>query len=195
MRARGMGAKVIVCEVDPLKALEATMDGFLVMPLKDACAMGDVFVTTTGDKDVIRKEHFLLMKDGAIVANAGHFNVEINLSDLEEVSVSKRKVRPNVEEFKLKNGKQINLLAQGRLVNLAAAEGHPSMVMDMSFSNQALCCEYLVKEGKKLEKKVYKVPEEIDENVAKLKLKSMGIKIDELTEEQKRYLSSWEIGT
>ena len=195
MRARGMGAKVIVCEVDPLKALEATMDGFLVMPLKDACAMGDVFVTTTGDKDVIRKEHFLLMKDGAIVTNAGHFNVEINLSDLEEVSVSKRKVRPNVEEFKLKNGKQINLLAQGRLVNLAAAEGHPSMVMDMSFSNQALCCEYLVKEGKKLEKKVYKVPEEIDENVAKLKLKSMGIKIDELTEEQKRYLSSWEIGT
>ena len=195
MRARGMGAKVIVCEVDPLKALEATMDGFLVMPLKDACAMGDVFVTTTGDKDVIRKEHFLLMKDGAIVTNAGHFNVEINLSDLEEVSVSKRKVRPNVEEFKLKNGKQINLLAQGRLVNLAAAEGHPSMVMDMSFSNQALCCEYLVKEGKKLEKKVYKVPEEIDENIAKLKLKSMGIKIDELTEEQKRYLSSWEIGT
>jgi len=195
MRARGMGARVVVCEVNPLRALEAVMDGFWVMPLKEACRLGDIFVTSTGDRDVIRKEHFLLMKDGALVANSGHFNVEINLDDLAELAIDKREIRKNVEEFKLKDGRKINLLAQGRLVNLAAAEGHPSMVMDMSFANQALCCEYLGKEGKNLQKKVYKVPVEIDEKVAVLKLESMGIKIDELTEDQKRYLSSWEIGT
>jgi len=195
MRARGMGARVVVCEVNPLRALEAVMDGFWVMPLKEACPLGDIFVTSTGDRDVIRKEHFLLMKDGALVANSGHFNVEINLDDLAELAIDKREIRKNVEEFKLKDGRKINLLAQGRLVNLAAAEGHPSMVMDMSFANQALCCEYLGKEGKNLQKKVYKVPVEIDEKVAVLKLESMGIKIDELTEDQKRYLSSWEIGT
>jgi len=195
MRARGMGAKVIVCEVDPLKALEATMDGFWVMQLKDACPRADIFVTSTGDKDVIRKEHFLLMKDGAIVANSGHFNVEINLEDLDEISIKKRKTRDNVEEFQLKDGRRINILAEGRLVNLSAAEGHPSLVMDMSFANQALCCEYLVKEGRNLQKEVYKVPEKIDREVARLKLKSMGIKIDELTEEQKNYLSSWQMGT
>ena len=195
MRARGMGAKVIVCEVDPLKALEAVMDGFWVMPLKDACPIGDIFVTATGNKSVIRKEHFLLMKDGAIVANSGHFNVEIALDDLNKISIKKRKTRENVEEFCLEDGKKIYLLAEGRLVNLSAAEGHPSMVMDMSFANQALCCEFLVKEGKNLQKKVYNVPREIDEKVAKLKLDSMKIKIDELTEEQKEYLSSWQIGT
>jgi len=195
MRARGMGAKVIVCEVDPLKALEATMDGFWVMQLKDACPRADIFVTSTGDKGVIRKEHFLLMKDGAIVANSGHFNVEINLEDLDEISIKKRKTRDNVEEFQLKDGRRINILAEGRLVNLSAAEGHPSLVMDMSFANQALCCEYLVKEGRNLQKEVYKVPEKIDREVARLKLKSMGIKIDELTEEQKNYLSSWQMGT
>lgn len=195
MRARGMGARVVVCEVDPLKALEAAMDGFLVMPLKEACPLGDIFVTSTGDKDVIRKEHFLAMKDGAIVANSGHFNVEINLDDLTKLAIDKKRMRNNVEQFQLKDGRKINLLAQGRLVNLAAAEGHPPMVMDMSFANQALCCEYLAKRKDKLQKKVYKVPREIDEQVAVVKLESMGIKIDKLTEGQKKYLSSWEIGT
>jgi len=195
MRAKGMGAKVIVCEVDPLRALEATMDGYLVMPLKEACPLGDIFVTSTGDRDVIRKEHFELMKDGAIVANAGHFNVEINLEDLEEIAIKKRKIREDIQEFSLRNGKRINLLGEGRLVNLAAAEGHPSLVMDMSFANQALCCEYLVKEGKNLKNEVYKVPEDIDSQVARLKLESMGIEIDELTEKQKKYLSSWKMGT
>jgi len=195
MRARGMGARVIICEIDPLKALEAVMDGFWVMPLTEACPRGDIFVTSTGDKDVIKKEHFLLMKDGAIVANAGHFNVEVNLDDLSQIAVSRRKTRKNVEEFKLKDGRRINLLAQGRLVNLAAAEGHPSMVMDMSFANQALSCEYLVKEGKNLNKQVYRVPEEIDREVAYLKLNSMGIKIDKLTPEQEKYLTSWQEGT
>jgi len=195
MRARGMGAKVIVCEVDPLKALEAAMDGFWVMPLKEACPRGDIFVTSTGNKSVIRKEHFLLMKDGAVLANSGHFNVEIDLDDLNEIVIKKRKTRENVEEFQLKDGKRINVLAEGRLVNLSAAEGHPSMVMDMSFANQALCCEYLVKEGKNLKRKVYGVPEDIDKEVARLKLESMNIQIDELTEEQKKYLSSWQIGT
>ncbi|MBC7190464.1 adenosylhomocysteinase, partial [Candidatus Aerophobetes bacterium] len=194
MRARGMGAKVIVCEVDPLRALEATMDGFMVMPLKDACPMGDIFVTATGNRSVIRKEHFLLMKDGAIVANSGHFNVEINLDDLDKISIDKKIARENVEEFTLQNGRRIYLLAEGRLVNLSAAEGHPSMVMDMSFANQALCCEYLVKKGKSLERKVHQVPKEIDLEVAKLKLKSMNIQIDTLTREQVEYLSSWEMG-
>ena len=195
MRARGMGAKVIVCEVDPLRALEANMDGYLVMPLIEASTLGDIFVTSTGDRSVIAGEHFKRMKDGAIVANAGHFNVEINLNDLEKLSLERKKIRRDIEQFKLKNGKKINLLAEGRLVNLAAAEGHPSGVMDMSFANQALSCEYLAKEGKSLGKKVYEVPEDIDRQVAQLKLKSMGIKIDKLTQEQKDYLSSWKIGT
>lgn len=195
MRARGMGAKVIVCEVDPLKALEATMDGYLVMPLRKACPLGDIFVTSTGDRDVIRGEHFELMKNGAIIANAGHFNVEINLEDLERMSVKKRKIRESIQEFTLRDGKKINLLGEGRLVNLAAAEGHPSLVMDMSFANQALCCEYLVKEGEGLKSEVYRVPRDIDSQVARLKLKSMGIEIDNLTEEQREYLSSWKTGT
>ena len=194
LRAKGMGANVIVTEVNPLRALEAAMDGFRVMPIEKAAEIGDIFVTTTGNINVIRGEHILKMKNGAILANSGHFNVEINLKDLEKIKKEKRTIKPNLEEYLLQNGRKIYLLAEGRLVNLAAAEGHPSEVMDMSFSNQALCVEYLVKE-EKLPPKVYKVPKEIDETVAKLKLESMGIKIDELTEEQKRYLESWEMGT
>jgi len=194
IRARGMGANVIVTEVDPLRALEAVMDGFQVMPMSEAAAIGDIFVTATGNIAVIRGEHMLKMKDGAILANSGHFNVEISLPDLKEISVSKRTIRPNLEEYKLKNGRRIYLLAEGRLVNLASAEGHPSEVMDMSFSNQALCVEYLAR-NPHMEPKVYRVPKEIDEMVAKLKLKSMGIEIDKLTEEQKKYISSWESGT
>ena len=194
IRARGMGANVIVTEVNPLRALEAVMDGFQVMPMSEAAAIGDIFVTATGNIAVIRGEHMLKMKDGAILANSGHFNVEISLPDLEEISVSKRTIRPNLEEYKLKNGRRIYLLAEGRLVNLASAEGHPSEVMDMSFSNQALCVEYLAR-NPRMEPKVYRVPKEIDEMVAKLKLKSMSIEIDELTEEQKKYISSWESGT
>jgi len=194
MRARGMGANVIVTEVNPLRALEAVMDGFRVMPLIEAANMGDIFITATGNFHVIRKEHMLKMKDGAIIGNSGHFNVEISVPDLEEISVSKRTVRPNLEEYTLKNGRRIYLLAEGRLVNLASAEGHPSEVMDMSFSNQALCVEYLAKEPK-LKPQVYNVPREIDELVARLKLKGLNIKIDEMTEEQKEYLSSWEAGT
>ncbi len=194
MRARGMGANVIVTEVNPLRALEAVMDGFQVMPLIEASEKGDIFITATGNFHVIRKEHMLKMKDGAIIGNSGHFNVEISIPDLEEISISKRTVRPNLEEYMLKNGRRIYLLAEGRLVNLASAEGHPSEVMDMSFSNQALCVEYLAK-GPKLKPKVYNVPREIDELVARLKLKGLNIKIDEMTEEQKEYLSSWEAGT
>ncbi|MBS7634206.1 adenosylhomocysteinase [Candidatus Bathyarchaeota archaeon] len=194
LRVRGMGANVIVTEVNPLRALEAVMDGFQVMPISEAAPMGDIFVTVTGNINVIRKEHMLKMKDGAILANSGHFNVEINVPGLEEASVSKRLIKPNLEEYKLKDGRRIYLLAEGRLVNLASAEGHPSEVMDMSFSNQALCVEYLAK-NPKMAPKVYGVPREIDEMVAKLKLKSMNIDIDELTEEQKQYLSSWEVGT
>ena len=194
MRARGMGAKVIVTEVDPLRALEAAMDGFQVMPLMEAAEKGDIFVTTTGNIHVIRKEHMLKMKDGAIIGNSGHFNVEINIPELEEISVSKRTVRPNLEEYVLKNGRRIYLLAEGRLVNLASAEGHPSEVMDMSFSNQALCVEYIAKKPS-LKPQVYPVPREIDELVARLKLRGLGIKIDQMTEEQKIYLSSWEAGT
>ncbi len=194
-RARGMGARVIVCEVDPVKALEAVMDGFQVMPISEAAKIGDIFCTVTGDINVIRKEHFLLMKDGAILANSGHFDVEIDIKGLKEVSTGRRKIRDFVEEFTLKNGKKIYLLSEGRLVNLSAAEGHPSAVMDMSFANQALCAEYIVKNHSKLEKKVYPVPEEVDREVARLKLKSMGIEIDSLTPEQEKYLSSWEIGT
>ncbi len=194
-RAKGMGAKVIVTEVDPLKAIEATMDGFWVMPLEEAATMGDIFVTLTGDINVIRREHFLLMKDGAIVANSGHFNVEIDLKGLEEVSQGKRIVRDYVEEFRLEDGRRINILGEGRLINLVAAEGHPASVMDMSFANQALAAEYLKKGGKELVPQVYKVPTQIDNHIAELKLSSMRIKIDELTPEQVEYLSSWQLGT
>ncbi len=193
-RARGMGAHVIVTEVDPVKALEATMDGFKVMAMNEAAKVGDIFVTITGNTSIIRKEHILKMKNGAILANSGHFNVEISIPDLESLAVSKRTLRLNLEEYSLKNGRKIYLLAEGRLVNLASAEGHPSEVMDMSFANQALCAEYLMK-TRKLEPKVYKVPKEIDDTVAKLKLKALGVKIDELTSEQKKYIASWEEGT
>jgi adenosylhomocysteinase len=195
MRAKGMGANVIVIEVDHLKALEATMDGFRVMPLVEASKIGDFFCTVTGDIHVIDKKHFLAMKNGAIVSNSGHFNVELNLDALAKVTKSKRTIREFVEEHTLKNGKKIYVLAEGRLINLAAAEGHPSSVMDMSFANQALSAEHLLKKGKRLEKKVYPVPAAIDEMIAKLKLKAMGVKIDGLTKEQKEYLSSWEAGT
>lgn len=194
LRARGMGANVIVTEVDPIRALEAVMDGFQVMPLSEAAAVGDIFVTATGNINVIRMEHMLKMKDGAILANSGHFNVEISIPDLEGISISKRTIKPNLDEYTLKDGRKIYLLAEGRLVNLAAAEGHPPEVMDMSFSNQALCVEYLAKHPK-MEPKVYDVPREIDEAVARLKLRAMGIKIDEMTEEQKMYVKSWESGT
>jgi adenosylhomocysteinase len=199
MRAKGMGAEVIVCEVDPLKAIEAVMDGYRVMSLDEAAKIGDIFVTVTGNINVIDKKHFIKMKDKAIVANSGHFNVEINLESLKRISKRIRKIRPFVEEYKLKDGRRIYVLAEGRLVNLASAEGHPSMVMDMSFSNQALSVEYLVKSFKErkesLKADVYSVPEEIDKEVARLKLISMGIKIDKLNKQQERYLSSWEFGT
>jgi len=194
MRARGMGSNVIVTEVDPLRALEAVMDGYRVMSMKEAARLGDVFITATGDINVIRGEHLALMKNGAILANSGHFNVEICIPDLESMAVEKRKLRDNLDEYKLRDGRKLYLLAEGRLVNLAAAEGHPSEVMDMSFSNQALCAEYLAKNGP-MPPKVYKVPDEVDRLVAKMKLEAMGIEIDELTEEQRKYLSSWETGT
>ncbi|WP_035587885.1 adenosylhomocysteinase [Hippea jasoniae] len=195
MRASGMGANVVVVEVDPLRALEAVMDGYRVMPIAEAAKIGDFFCTVTGDMHVIRKEHFELMKDGAIVANSGHFDIEIDVKGLKEIAVSERDVRPFVREYKLKNGRCVYLLAEGRLVNLSAAEGHPSAVMDMSFANQALSAKYLVENGDKLEKKVYRVPEEIDKEIARLKLESMGVNIDELTKEQEEYLNSWTIGT
>jgi adenosylhomocysteinase len=195
MRARGAGAKVIVCEVDPLRALEAVMDGFEVMPLSEAAPSGDVFVTLTGDKTVITRPHFLRMKDGAIVANAGHFNVEIDIPALEALAKKKRKIRDFVDEYELRNGKKIYLLAEGRLINLAAAEGHPAMVMDMSFANQALSVLYLRRRSPSLHKDVYPVPREIDEEIARMKLKSMGIRVDKLTAEQKNYLAAWEEGT
>ncbi len=194
-RARGAGAKVIICEVDPLKALEAVMEGYEVMPMKEAATRGDVFVTVTGDKGVIRKEHFLKMKDGAIVANSGHFNVEIDIPALEKLSRSKRRIRAFVDEYALTDSRRICLLGEGRLINLTAAEGHPAMVMDMSFANQALSLRYLVREGKKLEKRVYPVPQAIDEEIAKMKLASMGVKIDTLSPEQRKYLLDWEEGT
>jgi adenosylhomocysteinase len=195
MRARGMGANVTITEVDPLKALEAMMDGYTVTPLKEACRKADVIVTLTGDIHVIRDEHFKIMKDGAIVANSGHFNVEIDIPALEKLAVRKRTVRDYVEEYTLKNGRRVNLLGEGRLINLASAEGHPASVMDMSFANQALACEYIAKNHKSLERKVYDVPEFIDKNIAKLKLESLGVRIDTLTEEQRKYLDSWEMGT
>jgi len=194
MRAQGMGANVIVTEVQPTRALEAVMNGLRVMPMAEAAPIGDIFVTATGDINVIHKEHMQKMKDGAIICNSGHFNVEISIPDLESLSKSKRTMRPNMEEYILEDGRRLYLLAEGRLVNLAAAEGHPSEVMDMSFANQALCSELIAKSDK-LQTKVYSVPREIDEKIAELKLQSMGVKIDELTEEQKRYLSTWEMGT
>jgi adenosylhomocysteinase len=194
-RARGTGAEVIVTEVDPTKALEAVMDGFRVMSMEEAAKLGDVFCTVTGNKNVLAKQHFELMKDGAIIANSGHFNVEIDIPALEKLSSSKRTTRSFVEEYALKDGRRINLLGEGRLINLAAAEGHPASVMDMSFANQALCLEYMVTNHASLENKVYTVPLELDKRVAKLKLESMGIKIDRLTPEQEEYLASWSEGT
>lgn len=195
MRAKGMGAKVIVVEVNPLRALEACMDGYDVMPIKEASRIGDIFVTVTGDINVIRGEHFVTMKDRAIISNSGHFNAELEISALEKLSKSKRRIRDFVDEYILKDGRRINLLGEGRLINLAAAEGHPAKVMDMSFANQALSAEYIAKNYNKLDNNVFKVPEDIDNNIAYLKLKSMGIKIDTLTAEQEKYLSSWEMGT
>ena len=194
MRAQGLGANVIVTEVNPLRGLEAAMNGLRVMPIAEAAGIGDIFVTATGDINVIRKEHMQRMKDGAIIANSGHFNVEVSLKDLEALSTAKRTIRPNLEEYTLKDGRKLYLLAEGRLVNLAAAEGHPSEVMDMSFANQALCAEHIAKTAK-MPPKVYAVPQEIDEAVAELKLKAMGAKIDKLTPEQQKYLSTWEMGT
>jgi adenosylhomocysteinase len=194
LRAQGLGANVIVTEVKPLRALEAAMNGLRVMPIAEAAALGDLFVTATGDINVIRKEHMKKMKDGAIIANSGHFNVEISLKGLESLSKSRRTLRPNLEEFTLEDGKRLYLLAEGRLVNLAAAEGHPSEVMDMSFANQALCAEHIAKSERMLPK-VYAVPCDIDDNIAELKLKSMGVTIDKLTSEQQKYLSTWEMGT
>jgi adenosylhomocysteinase len=191
-----MGALVIVTEVDPLKALEAVMDGFQVMPMEKAARIGDIFCTLTGDINVVDRRHFEVMKDSAIVANSGHFNVEINIPALKELSKGEPKlVRPFVEQYELKDGRRINLLGEGRLINLAAAEGHPASVMDMSFANQALAAEYLVKNADKLEKRVYSVPADIDAEIARIKLEAMGVKIDRLTEEQVKYLNSWEEGT
>jgi adenosylhomocysteinase len=194
-RAKGLGAHVIVTEIDPLRALEAVLDGFQVMPMGEAAPLGDFFCTVTGNTDVIREEHFKRMKDGAIVANSGHFNVELDLKALADIAVSRRTVRDFVEEFELKGGKRVVVLAEGRLVNLSAAEGHPSSVMDMSFANQALSSEYMAKNHHKLEKKVYPVPTDIDQEIARLKLASWGAQIDKLTPNQKRYLSSWQEGT
>ena len=195
MRARGMGANVIITEVDPLPALEAIMDGFRVMPMAEAVISGDIFCTLTGDINVLDRHHFEVMKDGAIVANSGHFNVEINIPALEEMAVEKRRVRPFVEQYELPDGRRINLLGEGRLINLAAAEGHPASVMDMSFANQALSAEYLIKNAGSLEKKVYTVPEDIDKDIARIKLDAMNVDIDILTEEQIKYLNSWQEGT
>ena len=194
-KARGMGANVVVTEVDSLKALEAVMDGFRVMPMVEAAKIGDIFCTVTGDLNVIDTHHFEVMKDGAIVANSGHFNCELNIPGLESLSVGKKLVRPFVDEYSLKDGRKIHVLAEGRLINLASAEGHPASVMDMSFANQALAAEYMLKNFKTMEKKVYSVPEEIDREIARLKLKAMGVNCDVLTEEQVHYLNSWQEGT
>ena len=194
-RARGAGANVIVVEADPLKALEAVMDGYTVLPMLEAAKMGEVFVTVTGNIHIIRKEHFALMRDGAIVCNSGHFNVEIDIPALESLSSAHGPIRDFVEEYRLKDGRRIYLLGEGRLINLAAAEGHPASVMDMSFANQALASEYAVKHKGSLERKVYRVPHAIDHEIARLKLESMGVTIDTLTEEQRKYLESWEMGT
>lgn len=195
MRAAGHGANVIITEIDPLKALEAVMDGYRVMTMAEAAPLGDFFVTVTGDLKVLRKDHFQSMKDGAIICNSGHFNVEIDIPALERMAKRKRTIRDFVDEYTLENGRRLNLLGEGRLVNLAAAEGHPSSVMDMSFANQALAAEYIVKQRKNLEKKVYPVPLEIDHEIARLKLEAIGVRIDRLTKEQEKYLASWEMGT
>ncbi|MFH1954235.1 MAG: adenosylhomocysteinase, partial [Pseudomonadota bacterium] len=195
IRAKGHGAHVVICEVDPLKALEAVMDGLVVMPIAKAAPLGDFFCTLTGDINVIRKEHFLTMKDGAIIANSGHFDVELDLPGLKASSTAVRQIREFIQEFTLKDGRKVYLLGEGRLINLAAAEGHPSSVMDMSFANQALSAEFMAKEHKRLDKKVYPVPAHIDREIARLKLESMKVEIDTLTPEQERYLSSWEMGT
>ncbi len=195
MRAKGMGASVIVAEVNPVRALEAKMDGFSVMRLIEAVERADLVVTVTGDISVLAKKHFLKMKDGAIICNSGHFDVEIDKKALAGLSRTKKEIRPFCTEYQLKNGRKLYLLAEGRLVNLSAAEGHPAMVMDMSFANQALACTYLVEHGKKLEKKVYKIPDELDQEIARLKLASLGVTIDTLTPEQKKYISSWQLGT
>ena len=195
MRARGLGSNVVVTEIDPLKALEAVLDGYRVMPMAEAAKIGDFFVTLTGDLNVIDKHHFEVMKDGAIVSNSGHFNVEINIPSLEEMAVEKRRVRPFVDQYELKDGRQIHILGEGRLINLAAAEGHPASVMDMSFANQALATEYIYLHSQELDNKVYSVPEEIDREIARLKLEAMKINIDTLTPEQEHYLNSWQEGT
>src|SRR5258708_7571550 len=195
MRSRGLGADVIVTEIDPVKGIEAVMDGFRVMPMADAAKEGDVFITVTGNKNVIRREHFEVMKSGAIVCNSGHFNVEIEIPALESLSSGKKEVRPLVDEFLLKDGRKVYLIAEGRLVNLATAEGHPASVMDMSFANQSLSAEYLVKNHKDMKPEVYVVPEHLDREIARLKLESMGHRLDKLTAEQEQYLASWQEGT
>jgi adenosylhomocysteinase len=195
MRAKGLGADVIVTEVNPVRALEAVMDGFRVMPMAEAAKIGDIFITVTGNKTILGHEHFEKMKDGAVICNSGHFNVEIDIPALEKLSSSRKPVRPSVEEFDLKDGRKVYLLGEGRLINLAAAEGHPAAVMDMSFANQALSSEYLVKHANELENKVYPVPEVIDRQIAKLKLESMGVQVDKLTPDQEHYLASWSEGT
>jgi adenosylhomocysteinase len=195
LKAKGMGSQVIITEVDPLKALEAVMDGYRVMPMAEAAKIGDIFITVTGDINVIDKAHFSTMKDGAILANSGHFNVEINIPALSSLAKSQRTIRPYVDEYTLKTGQRIHILGEGRLINLAAAEGHPASVMDMSFANQALCLEYLVKNQGNIKTRVYSVPEDIDKEIARLKLQSMGAQIDILTPEQAKYLASWEQGT
>lgn len=195
MRARGLGARVVVVEVDPVKALEAYYDGFYVTNMSEAAKIGDIFITATGNRDVIRGEHMAKMKDGAVLANAGHFNVEISIKDLEEMAVEKRRIRPNVDEYRLRDGRRLYLLGEGRLVNLAAAEGHPSEVMDMSFSNQALAVEYLVRRAGRLKPRVYRLPRRIDERIARMKLEALGVKLEKLTREQREYLKSWRLGT
>ncbi|HUJ49856.1 MAG TPA: adenosylhomocysteinase [Bryobacteraceae bacterium] len=195
MRAKGLGSDVIVTEVDPIRAIEATMDGFRVMPMREAAKLGDVFVTVTGDKSVLTAEHFQSMKDGAVLCNAGHFNVEIDLAGLEKLSTAKREARPLVDEFQMKDGRKIFVLGEGRLVNLATAEGHPASVMDMSFANQALSAEYMNQHHKEMKAQVYSVPEHLDKQIARLKLDSMGVQIDKLTQEQEHYLASWQEGT
>ena len=195
MRARGLGARVVVVEVDPVKALEAYYDGFYVTNMSEAAKIGDIFITATGNRDVIRGEHMAKMKDGAVLANAGHFNVEISIKDLEELAVEKRRIRPNVDEYRLPDGRRLYLLGEGRLVNLAAAEGHPSEVMDMSFSNQALAVEYLVRRAGRLKPRVYRLPRRIDDRIARMKLEALGVKLEKLTREQREYLKSWRLGT
>jgi adenosylhomocysteinase len=194
-RAKGLGARVIVTEVDPLKALEAVMDGYEVLSMRDAAPRGDIFITVTGNRGVIRREHFLRMKNGALVANAGHFDVEIDVAGLKKMSRSSREIRSSLTEYALKNGRKIYLLAEGRLVNLSSAEGHPANVMDMSFANQALSCEYVARNARTLSRRVYKVPEHIDAEIARLKLRAMGVEIDALTRDQKAYLEAWNVGT